>query len=118
MAAELIYSSFTPIQIAVIRQKDAKRKEEYEALGYNVEELSNELYHLVKPPKLEMVFRMADQDYIFDMYDTFSKYYALPDMNNFKMATHLAKVFAYRITIGKLVVSISSDGTSYTLNEV
>ena len=116
MAAELIYSSFTPIQTAVISQKESKTKEKYESLGYKVEELANNLYYLVKPPKLEMVFRDGDTDYVFDMYDEFVQYYNNWDMNNLKYVMHLAQVFAYRITIGKMKVLISPDGT-YTLIE-
>ena len=115
--AELVYSSFTPVQTAVITRKDSKTKEEYETLGYKVEEMANNFYYLSKPPKLEMVFREGDTDYVFDMYDKFVQYYNNWDMNNLKYAIHLVKVFTYRITIGKIKVSISSDG-SCTLNEL
>lgn len=117
MAAELIYSSFTPIQTVVISRKDSKVKEEYENLGYNIEEMSNDFYYFSKPPKLEMVFRDGDKDYVFDMHDEFVKYYNAWDINNLKYFIHLVKEFTYKIIIGKLRVSISSDG-SYTLNEL
>ena len=110
--AELLCSKYVPVENLVV-SRNGKTKADYLKQGYEVEELSCGMYSITKGPKLRMVFREGERDFVFDMIDEARKYFwRLCNGNEISDTTVLA--FVLLIANEKIKVTILPDG-SYTL---
>ena len=107
--AELLCCKYIPSE-TIVTKRNGKFEAEYQKEGYSVKEVSKDLYLLTKGPKLEMVFREGDRDFVFDMIDDARRYYAKICKGN-EISTTTVYAFMMSIIKGKIKVSIASDGT-------
>ena len=110
--AELLCSRYIPAETVVLK-REGKTQADYLKQGYEVKELSCNMYVLTKPPKLEMVFREGERDFVFDMIDEARKYFSKLCIGN-EISDTTVYTFVLLIANGKIKVTILPDG-SYTL---
>lgn len=108
--AKFLCSRYIPIEEVLIRTQ-GKTIEDFEREGYEVavQGCRNDIYKLIKPPMLEMVFREGEKDYVFNMIEEAKSFLKKDTLSNM-----LANQFAALIAYGEIKVTILPDG-SYTL---
>lgn len=107
--AKLLSCTYIPIEVHIIKNID-RNIEDYESKGENVKKLSKDLYAMKKTPKLELIFRNDERDFVFNMYNDVCHYTGKKTISE-----EDAYDFVSKIISGEISISISSDG-NYTIS--
>lgn len=107
--AELLSCTYIPVEVHVCKSIN-RNIEDYESKGCKVEKLSEDLFAIKNPPKLELIFRNDERDYVLSMIDDVRHYTGKETISE-----EDAYDFVSKIISGEIRVSISTDG-NYTIS--
>lgn len=99
---ELIHNRFTPTEMSVQKLDESQLESHKDS---DVEKICGDYYLIKKRPKLEMIFREGDNDYLVEMTDYAKKYYNKDILSEKEVCDFVLKVIS-----GKIKISISPNG--------
>lgn len=105
---ELLSCKYIPTEIHILK-RDGRNIEDYESKGYKVEKISNDLYAIMNPPELELIFRDEDEDHIIHMIDAVHSYTGKRTILKRDIYDFVSKIIS-----GEISIEFQSDG-SYTV---